>query len=220
MTTRSALLTLYGARVAHRARPAQRVRAPPCANRFNSSDPLSWSAINDDDDGDLGVGGQAESPLQQLTEAELDYLLGQQTTPPPTAFVSSSAAPSTAAESIAAGLLEFKRGKYAAALLSFTAAEQLPGRGVLRVRGKARDLSDGERQAARYNAAAAHAKLGAADDALTALRLAIDAGFADGALLSRDEDFAELRAGRSAEWAALVGPITRKPGPLDWILKA
>ena len=184
--------------------------------RFNPSDPLSWGGAEarEEDVGDV----QAE-PTQQLTEAELWALLASG----PAAAMSSpapvEAQPATAGESIAAGLLAFKAGRFVDALERFRSSEELPGSGVLRVRGKPRDLSDGERQAARYNSAAALMRLEQLDEALAELSGLLLAGFTDYALLMKDPDFAELRRLRPAEWSAVLNPISRAPGPFDWLLK-
>jgi tetratricopeptide (TPR) repeat protein len=193
-------------------------RQPLRARRFDASDPLSWGSRSDDDGSFMSE--DPEEPLQQLTEAEFNALLLQQVDRPPASATPRDEQPTTAAQSIASGLAAFKAGQWEEALEAFTQAEALPGSGVLRVKGKPRDLSQGELQAARYNAAAALSKLDRLDEALDALRGALSAGFEQYDVLQSDPDLGSLRSGRPAEWAALVAPLKRTKGPLDWLLRA
>ena len=186
------------------------------AREFNSSDPLSWGAASGGDD---VVGGDAPmEPVQQLTEAELWALLSSGPGAATTSQTPVEAQPATAAEAITKGLVAFKAGRYTEALERFRSSQNLPGSGVMRVRGKPRELSNGELHAALYNSAAALMRLGQLDEALAELSSLVLAGFTDAQLLQKDSDFAELRRLRSAEFAALLKPIARAPGPLDWLM--
>ena len=103
----------------------------------------------------------------------------------------------TARGAIDAGLTKFEAGDPTAALADFKRAFTLPGTGLKRFRDKPPGLSDGETQAAHYNAACAHAALGDIDAALISLTAAIAAGYEDTqarATLESDPDLAKLRA--------------------------
>lgn len=103
----------------------------------------------------------------------------------------------TARGAIDAGLTKFEAGDPTAALAEFNRAFTLPGTGLKRFRDKPAGLSDGETQAAHYNAACAHAALGNVDAALASLTAAIAAGYDDAqarATLESDPDLAKLRA--------------------------
>ena len=201
------------------------VRAARCVvvrASFNPQDPLSWGQ---DQRGDVQSFGNGEA-LQQLTDAELFSLLSstgqQQAQAQPAATVRATAAPESAAEAIAAGIQRFAEGNHAEALALFSAAEQLPGSGQLRVRGKPRELSEGELQAARYNAGAALAQLGRYDEAFVLLSACLDAGFDDAAGLERDADFTQLKAASAssaAEFEALLERIRRSNPPPSGFLQ-
>lgn len=100
----------------------------------------------------------------------------------------------TAKEAIDAGLALFQQGRYADALALFERAPTLPGTGTKRFRDKPAAASDGERQAALFNAACAHARLGSADQGLAALAACLGAGYEDWATVEADADLAPLRA--------------------------
>jgi hypothetical protein len=102
--------------------------------------------------------------------------------------------PETAKEAIDAGLALFEQKRYADALTLFEQAPNLPGTGVKRFRDRPPLASDGERQAASFNAACAHAALGNADQGLAALAACLGAGYEDFAQVERDPDLAPLRA--------------------------
>jgi len=73
-------------------------------------------------------------------------------------------------------------------------------------RDKPPSLTDGEKAAALYNAACAHAALGDKAAALGALNAAVgDANFDDGRAAATDEDLASLRGDPAFE--ALVGRL-------------
>ena len=73
-------------------------------------------------------------------------------------------------------------------------------------RDKPPTLTDGERAAALYNAACAHASLGDKRAALDALSAAVgEAGFDDGRAAAADDDLASLRGDPAFE--ALVGRL-------------
>jgi predicted Zn-dependent protease len=157
-------------------------------------------------------------PVQQLTEAELWALLSSGPGAATGSQALAEAQPASAAEAITAGLVAFKAGRYTEALERFRSSQDLPGSGVMRVRGKPRELSNGELHAALYNSAAALMRMGQFDDALAELSSLVRAGFTDAQLVMQDSDFAELRRLRPNELAALLKPIARAPGPLDWLL--
>jgi hypothetical protein len=116
-------------------------------------------------------------------------------------------APSTAKEAIDAGLALFQKGQYAESLALFERAPTLPGTGTKRFRDKPPAASDGERQAAMFNAACAHAKLGSADQGLAALAACLGAGYEDWAQVEGDPDLAPLRADpRFAQLSARYKP--------------
>jgi hypothetical protein len=100
----------------------------------------------------------------------------------------------TAKEAIDAGLALFQQGRYADALVLFERAPTLPGTGTKRFRDKPPAASDGERQAALFNSACSHAKLGNADQGLAALAACLGAGYEDWAQVEGDPDLASLRA--------------------------
>jgi hypothetical protein len=125
----------------------------------------------------------------------------RQRPPPPRAAADGDAAqsapvppPETAKEAIDAGLALFEQKRYADALALFEKAPTLPGTGTKRFRDKPPLASDGERQAALFNAACAHAALGNADQGLAALAGCLGAGYEDYAQVDRDPDLASLRA--------------------------
>jgi hypothetical protein len=145
----------------------------------------------------------AGEDMQLLTDAQMMALLAQ-ASPPMQAAASAATpavprAPEDAAAAIAAGLRAFAAGDATAALALFTSALELPGSGVRRMKGSARELSQGEEQAALFNAACCHARLGNAVAGLECLQLCVRAGFDDYNALRSDTDLAPLRS--SPEWA-------------------
>jgi hypothetical protein len=119
-------------------------------------------------------------------------------------------APEDAAGAIAAGLRAYSAGDAAGALTLFTGALELPGSGLRRTKGAARELSQGERQAALYNAACCHARMGEAAAGVDALLACCAAGFDDYATLRRDADLAPLRS--SPEWRAFAASFEAQAG--------
>lgn len=121
----------------------------------------------------------------------------------------------TAKEAIDAGLALFQQQRYADALALFERAPTLPGTGLKRYRDRPPLASDGERQAALFNAACAHAALGAVDQGLAALAGCLGAGYEDFAQVDSDPDLAPLRADpRFAQLMARYRPRNNGGGGL------
>ena len=122
------------------------------------------------------------------------------------------------------GIAKFDAGDAAAALALFQSALTLPGSGIRKIRNQPAELSTGEKQAAYYNCAVAHAALGEVDNGLEALECAFKTGFGDWvrhgtaqairdyALLTESEELAPLRAG--PEFAALLDKYKLVPSRL------
>ena len=77
------------------------------------------------------------------------------------------------------GIAKFDAGDAAGALALFQSALTLPGSGTRKIRNQPAELSTGEKQAAYYNCAVAHATLGEVEDGLEALECAFKTGFGD-----------------------------------------
>jgi hypothetical protein len=185
------------------SRGSPRCRAAGARGNFNPNDPATWGSQSEGD-GAVVEAFQVDN-LQQLSDVQLAALLSQgagaQAVPPQPAraLPATPRAPEDAASAIAQGLQAFKAGDAAAALSLFNASMELPGSGVRRTKGGPRELSQGERQAALYNAACCHALGGDTAAGLAALRACVAAGFDDWSALRRDADLAPLRS--SPEWA-------------------
>ena len=109
------------------------------------------------------------------------------------------------------GIAKFDAGEAAAALSLFQSALTLPGSGTRKIRTQPAELSTGEKQAAYYNCAVAHAALGEVEDGLEALECAFRSGFGDWvrhgtaqairdyALLTESDELAPLRTSPAFE---------------------
>jgi hypothetical protein len=173
-----------------------------CRATFNANDPATWGAKSDEEEEQTAF---ASEDVQLLSDAQLSALLSQSSAPTPPAAAAAPTkerAPEDAAGAIAAGLRAFAAGDAAGALVLFAGALTLPGSGLRRTKGAARELSQGERQAALYNAACCHARLGEAAAGVDALLACCAAGFDDFATLRRDADLAPLRS--APEWRAFA----------------
>lgn len=173
---------------------------------------MTWGKTADTDADDVATSLKVDG-IQQLTDDQLAALLAQAPGVPAPAVAAAPVkepAPENAAGAIAAGLRLFAAGDTAAALALFEASLELPGSGVLRVKGKPRELSQGETQAALYNAACCHARLRNTSAGLEALRACVAAGFDDWAALRTDKDLAALRA--SPEWSRFAASFEQSAG--------
>ena len=181
---------------------------------FNPNDPATWGASTADAEPDVAPQTLSDDEFFKLLNAP--WPAPELPPTPAQSRTTKARAPEDAAGAIALGLNLYRENDAPAALAQFVAALDLPGSGPRRVKGKPAELSTGELQAAHFNAACCHAKLGDMSAGVEALQAAVDAGFDDwDALRKGDADLAPLRQG--AEWQQFVARLPAAKPPQSFL---
>ncbi|CAL5224279.1 g6941 [Coccomyxa viridis] len=118
--------------------------------------------------------------------------------------------PEDARGAIAVGLEQYNAGSYETALGIFEKAIDLPGTGIKQFRDKPPAISNGEKQAALYNIACCHSRMGNLQDGLLALKGCLEAGYEDYQQIREDPDLEGIRG--DSRFQSLISKYAKSNG--------